>query len=1116
MMALFLALVVAAAGQGAPPQPKAGPAPGRFDGREALLPEEVDREAVADRKRAEQVEALKKIIPRAADGTPQKAEMLFQLSELYWEKSRYLYRKEMLAFFTAQKESADAREDHRESELYRSETMRLYEAVLREYPTYERKDEVLFNLAYNLYETGHREEAVQRYEQLLQEYPGSKFAPDTFIQLGNHAFEVANALDRARAYYERAWQSSNPKIRSYALYKLAWCDFNGGQPKRALEKLKETIDYAEKQGKDRAFTDLKSEALTDSVRVYVELDGLDDALAFFRAHAGKKRQLALIARLAEGLAGAGRHESSIRGYRWLLAEAPFAEAAPEYQQAIIKGYEGMRARDQVRVEVRKLAELYRPGSDWWAANAAKHEVLRAGFNAAEEALRTAVTEYHLEAQKTKQVDTYRLARDIYRLYLDAFASSTDERYVSDHAFNLKFFYAEILWALGEWEAAAKQYDEVATFTVPQRPEAREVANERYRQTASYDAILAYEKLVKIERGRLAPSELKEGRRIDEAKSKGSVEKTGKIERRAALELEEQPLSGFEAALVAACDRYNQRYPTNPDELDVAYQAALVFYGRNHFVEAAHRFGEIILKHPEERRSQDAADLSMAVLEEKEEWAALNALARQLKANSRLVRPGTEFARRVSAIVEGSQYKLADEISYRKKKDAKGALGQFLAFVDEFPRSENADRALTYAMLISSELSQLDTATAIGERLLKEYPQTIFDLRVKYDLAKLYEQLADFHRAAAMYDEFVATYELAVSQEARAGATAKGRRPVVVAQASPRPLKTIDVKALKDEGQKRERQALIEKCTDKADNWVQNALYNASLWYEAIGDLERAIAAKQGYLARFKDDALDAPLIAAEVGALLERQGKLAEASKANDAVLAAFGKDPRLDDGRILEIKHRQLRLEEKRKSLPDVDRAAKDLIASWSKIKERDRQSDQALFALAHARFVVLEPAFRSYVELKFNRFSTFKADRAAKEKKLAELVAAYTEIIQLKSPDYAIAALARIGEIYGDFASNIGELPDPPGLDDDQQALFRSELETRYVFPVEQKAVEAIEKALAKASELSVYGEWTLLAQERLNRFRPGAYGTVRELRVRTKDAFATAGLEKVELLP
>src|SRR5689334_20026446 len=120
--------------------------------------EDVERERIADQKRDESIESLKKIIPKIEDGSPQKAELLYQLSELYWEKSKYLYRKEMLKFQEDEKKIdearnrgdkvADAKEDHRESELYRSETMRLYETVLREYPSYERKDEVLFALGY--------------------------------------------------------------------------------------------------------------------------------------------------------------------------------------------------------------------------------------------------------------------------------------------------------------------------------------------------------------------------------------------------------------------------------------------------------------------------------------------------------------------------------------------------------------------------------------------------------------------------------------------------------------------------------------------------------------------------------------------------------------------------------------------------------------------------------------------------------------------------------------------------------------------------------------------------------------------------------------------------------
>ena len=80
--------------------------PAKLDGRDSKI-EDVVKEATADKKRDEQIEAAKKIIPKIEDGNPQKADLLFQLSELYWEKSSYLNRKEMLGFFTAQPETAD-------------------------------------------------------------------------------------------------------------------------------------------------------------------------------------------------------------------------------------------------------------------------------------------------------------------------------------------------------------------------------------------------------------------------------------------------------------------------------------------------------------------------------------------------------------------------------------------------------------------------------------------------------------------------------------------------------------------------------------------------------------------------------------------------------------------------------------------------------------------------------------------------------------------------------------------------------------------------------------------------------------------------------------------------
>ncbi len=108
--------------------------------------------------------------------------------------------------------------------------------------------------------------SVKRYEELIKNYPGSKFVPDTYVQLGNHYFDVASDLAKAKVMYEKAFASANPKIKSYALYKLAWCDYNAGDHERALKRLQEVVDYAEKQdvGGKKQFTDLSLEVIGGS------------------------------------------------------------------------------------------------------------------------------------------------------------------------------------------------------------------------------------------------------------------------------------------------------------------------------------------------------------------------------------------------------------------------------------------------------------------------------------------------------------------------------------------------------------------------------------------------------------------------------------------------------------------------------------------------------------------------------------------------------------------------------------------------------------------------------------------------------------------------------------
>lgn len=1109
--------------------------------------EDAERDALADKKRDEQIDSAKKIIGKLQDGSPQKAEMYFQLAELYWEKSKYMYRKEMLDFQAEEKKVdearnrgekvADAKEDHRKSEMFRSETVRFYETILREYPTYDRKDEVLYSLGYNFYETGKKDAAVKRYEELIKNYPGSKFIADTYVQLGNHYFDIANNLARAKEMYEKAFVSTQPRIKSYALYKLAWCDYNAGEHEKALKKLQEVVDFAEKQGK--TMTDLKNEALNDMVLMFVQLNRPDDAMAYFKAHAGKKKVTNLSTKLAYQMADAGHHESAIKTFRVLLADNPNAEGAPDFQQAVIKSYEGLRQREQVKAEVRKLAELYRPGSSWWAANASRKEVLRNGFNVAEEAMRTVVTEYHQEAQKTKSVDTYRLARDIYKQYVDAFASGADENFISDFAFNLRFYYAEILWALEEWEPAAQQYDAVVTFKIPARDTAKEASNEKYRQSSAYNSILAYTNLVKIERGVMQKTDVKATKVVDEKAKKGTVEKGQKITKRKASELKELPLTKVENLLVAACDRYNQLFPNNQEEIEVRYQAAVILYDKNHFVDAGRRMGDIIMKWPEERRSQEAADLTMAVLEEKEEWLELNKLSREFLANKKLAKGGAEFVKRTQGVVEGSQYKYVDEVIYKKEKNVQKAAEEYLKFVAEFPKSKNADRALTYAMVIAQEANQLDKAIEAGERVLKEYPGTNFELKVRYALANFYEKIADFQKSAEMYEAFIAAYDAWAGPKAlgyenvkellkkEAEAAAKAAKTAKTAKAAPKadkkakPDKKGDKGAVarkfetkeEEEASKKEREELLKEAqaTDEKtkSNWVADAQFNAALWWEGLGKSDKAISAWTRYITRFKDRK-DVPDIAFNIGLIHEKDKKYAEAIKVYETWLTSYAKDNRVTDAKRLDVRYKLFQLFKQQKQQADMEKMAKEIAAAYPKLTAEEKKVDRALGAYANVRFFMLEPMWKTYTEIKFNKLATLKKDLQEKLKKIGEVEKAYTEVLAIGSGEYGVAALTRIGLAYGDFAQNFLDSPDPKGLDEDQLSMYRGELENK-AFPLEEKAIEALEKALVKSYELSIYNEWTLLAQDKMNKYRPGLYAKVRDVPYRGAEFFATAGVEK-----
>ena len=1024
LAALALALSPAGWAAGAPGP---GPVPkGTVAARIGSAQDDVERDLAADHKRDELIQDLEILIPRMPE-TDRKADLYFQLAELWWEKARFTLTQEVQEHDDAYARWAEARNgdepkiDTHRSDGHRKQALQLYQLVLDRYPGYERRDEVLFVAAHNLYESGSKEEGVAQYTALVQQYPRSRFVPDAQVQLGEHFF-AGNDLARARAAFEKAASFRQPKLYPFALYKLAWCDYNAGAYPAAIAKFKEVIAYSEGETR-RDRVQLKAEALRDIVLAFARIDAVEDAVAYLTEKGGD-HAVEAIDRLGTTYFEDGKFDQSIRIYRLLQQRAPSQVRAPVWQQKILLAYDKLHRRDQVLAEMKRLVADYGPKSGWAKANAEQKGAVGEANDLAESALRELVQDYHQEAVKTKSAATYRLARDVYRQYLDTFPQS-------EAAPSMRFYQAEILYALEEWDAAAEQYGRV----VDSDPRGR------HALSAAYNAVLALEKSVDIAKGKLKRREIADASRIDERKAKGEIGRSQTMQIQAVgREVGEDPIPENEQKLIAACDRYLRMSPAAKDEIVVRYRAAFLLYERRHFVHAASRFGEIILKWPTDSWSQKAANLSLDILNTREEWLALSDLARRFVENRQLCPPGSKFHAEVARIGEGAKFKYVMQL-YEQKKDSALAAREFRAFVERYPRSEHAPKALYNALVIADKADQLDLVMAAGEQLLREYPgadAAILKLTVP--------ALASACERAGRYADAIRWYE-------RAGT----RWP----------------------------------SDENAADW----LYNAAVWREGTGDDAGALQAWQAWLKRYRSRP-DAARIAFDVGLILERQQEFRRAA----AHWSSFQRDwaGRAPEGQLLLSRYKQgLALRELKS--PEASAVLADAAQRFPRLPDGERSSAAVIDAAAHARFLLVEPAFQDFiaVHFRYTRQTDLVQVLKGKNSRLGKLLGAYGEVVAIGSPKWSEASFERIGEAYRNFNKGLLDAPTPRGLDAEQQELYRTTLEGQ-ALPLEDKATEAFRKAVQISQKSGVYSDWVVKAQDFLREYQPDAYGEVRRPRL------------------
>jgi tetratricopeptide (TPR) repeat protein len=168
-----------------------------------------------------------------------------------------------------------------------------------------------------------------------------------------------------------------------------------------------------------------------------------------------------------------------------------------------------------------------------------------------------------------------------------------------------------------------------------------------------------------------------------------------------------------------------------------------------------------------------------------------------------------------------------------------------------------------------------------------------------------------------------------------------------------------------------------------------------------------------------------------------------------------------------------------------EAERSLRLALSTWMEAGERERLDPSPA---AQAEYHLGEVYRR--------RTEAVHLDPASSEADLLQALEAKTELllsaqghylraIRIGAPDFAVAAGYRIGALYEGLHREIAGAPLPPGLSDEEAALYRSELD-REIRVLVTKAIALHEQTLAAAQRAGVESAFAQEAETALARLR------------------------------
>ncbi len=1077
---------------------------------------EIDSKAME--KRNEAIRQLQELIRDYPEG-PRKAEIYRRLAELYWEQSRATrgaimeeYQRETNRYYELNDPNLPMPElNLNPAWEWNNKAIEICDYIIKTYPNFENIDEVYFFMASNLMEVGQPLRAVRYYTLVVERFENSRFAADSYFAMGEYFFENNNVFKAMPNYKAIIDKFPDNKFYGYALYKYAWCMYNVGEYEESVKLFQQVVEVAQKMvGADGRVgdQDLMENALNDMVAPYAESGSVDDAERYFKTIVKETRYfIAVLRRLAEIYFSQDRNEEAIVIYRKLIEEAPERPEGPTWQKQIVESYQKMNNKDMVRKEIINLVKNYAdPKAPWVQANKEDEVTLESARQTAETALRIMTVDYHNEARKTNNRATWDIVAELYPIYLEYFPKS-------EASYDMRFNYAEFLWDHKKYSEAGDQYQIVADMN----PKGHHFENASFGAVSCFGMLLEAEqkKAENLAKQRMAESRKQGAGEIQSDRVALADEKADVKKEEIEDQFKPQPIPDLHQRFINATETYIRNIPRSKYLVDIIYKQAITYYSFNHFDKAVPSFEMIVQKHPRHNLAVYAADLIMDSLNMTRDWEAINSKAREMLRNSALISGRNRLRNDLESFKEMASF-YSSEIPAQGKRYLESA-DRYMAFVTEFPRSKFNDVAKFNAIVYYQRGGDLYRSIRVQEQFLREtgevYVKSGLRDRIMFGLARNYEAIAEYDRAARLYVDFV------------------------------------------------------EQSPDSKD--AKDAIFNAAVLFEAIGDTERAIDNYRLYVEKHAETDKEKSQIALQYGYIWMRRGRTFydRAERGFDRFVSDHLDIRGLEDFFFIDEKGQRKEITSNpsvvvEKGTPNVIFALygarmrmneelgnrEQFYANVDKVlqifrggefKEKEEINEISRDTIAKAMLAELASEFKDFLEIRFDNIEikpkmkgyellTFGFDvvdgeiihhggenpddyltpadkrnlRAAAKIKddfnevsqermtrkielTVSLTDKYANIIEAtKSPRYTPAVLYHIGRIYRDLTDQMFNAPVAPWLSEAQIAEYQTFLQER-AFGAQKNAVTFFEQAIVQGYNTSVYSDWLLRARKQLKYF-------------------------------